>query len=320
MVDVAAQLITELKSLRKGRGIDDTDLRHRLGPVLCSLLDVVPGGPDDTAAVRAWLSHQADQLQPDLRLALLAAFGLHPDARHRFYGERVKWLAAQLCRDERTAQRRVDEASEHVAEIAASTARRRTITADTPWHTADLTTLVVLDGPTPEVVEWRRVVSHIDGLELVDLAVTVAGEPTGLGVDILCGGSLVRTVTESSRRVGLAVAPPVPLAEGQAADLALRFRVPELPHYVCVPRHRTDRFDLRVRFADRTPRHVVRLCGAFQSDVDDPAGPGEPVTPDAAGELRTTFDDLRPGFAYGVRWAGRPGVVQSTSNCSHLLD
>lgn len=318
MPDFAAELIAELKTLRKGRGIDDADLRQRIGPALHIVLDLESEAPDSKTAVREWLSRLAEQLQPDLKLALLVAFGLHPDARHRFYGERVRWLATQLRRDNRTAQRRVDEASELVARLAAEAARHRVAppVPETPWHSAGLSTVVVLERGSPEIFEWRRVVSHRDGLDVIDLAVTLTAPPLSAGsvadsgdldVDVLYGGNLVRTVMESSRRVGFAVQPPIPLAVAQHADFALRYSIPDgkeiRPHYVSVPRYRCDRFELRVRFGqDRRPGDVWRLDGAFQSDIDDPVGVGDGVPLDAAGELRVTFDDLKPGFAYGVRW------------------
>ncbi|HEX5405680.1 MAG TPA: hypothetical protein VFX16_25675, partial [Pseudonocardiaceae bacterium] len=185
--------------------------------------------------------------------------------------------------------------------------------ADSPWHTQRLNTTVVLDGASPEIVERRRIVSHQDGLTLVDLAVTVSAadgsvaESTDLGVDVLWGGTLVRTLMESSHGIGIALELAEPLAQAQHAEFAVRYRIlddkPIRPHHVCVPRYRCDRFDLRVRFGrDQPPRAVWRLTGAFQNDIDDPAEVGEIVAVDGAGEVHVRFDDLKPGFAYGARW------------------
>lgn len=319
MTDFKAELINELKTLRKGRGIADRELRQRTGPALLFVLDLGtdPSATDVRTAVRDWLTSTSAQLPDDLRLAVLAAFGLHPEAPSRFYTDRVAWLARQFKRDKRTAQRRIDEASTHLAELAVTAARNRETKDEpvpTPWHTASLHTFVVLDGPAPEVIESRRIVSDRDGLATVDLAVTVDAphgdtvvEPAELSVDVLYGGTLVRRKMESSRRIGFAIELPAPLGKDQSAEFTMRFRVPDgmgsLPNYVCVPRYRCDRFDLRVRFGrGQPPRHVRRLTGAFQNDVDDPAEIGEPVRLDDAGELRVTFDDLKPGFAYGARW------------------
>lgn len=323
MQDIAAELITELKALRKGRGIDDGDLRHRAGPTLCLVLDVDDdaSAADIRAAARDWLTESAARLPADLALAVLAAFGLHQDARHRFYKDRMAWLAGKLGRDGRTAQRRVDEACTQLAGFAAAAARHRRAGAppseNTPWHTQRLSTTVVLDGVCPEIIERRRIVSHRDGLATIDLAVTITAPPsaplgtaadsTDLGVDLLWGGTLIRTVMESSRRIGFALELPEPLAEAQQAEFALRFRILDSkvfrPHYVCVPRYRCDRFDLRVRFdRERPPLGVWRLNSAFQNDVDDPVEVGDAVPLDRAAEVHVRFDDLKPGFAYGARW------------------
>src|ERR1700749_3929326 len=99
MQDVAAELITELKTLRKGRGIDNGDLRQR-APKLCVAVGVGADAPDAAVrtAVREWLIESATRLPKDLNIAVLAAFALPGGARDRFYKDRVAWLAAQLGR------------------------------------------------------------------------------------------------------------------------------------------------------------------------------------------------------------------------------
>ncbi len=321
MNDIVAELIGELKALRKGRGIDDRELRRRTGPALSSLLDL---GADATvtdvrAALRAWLATTTAQLPDDLRLAVLVAFGVHPDAPNRFYRERVAWLAGQLHRDERTAQRRIDEASGRLADLAVAAAGQPPggecpVTASaSAWHSESITSYVVLDGAGPEVIESRRIVGHGDGLAVVDLAVTMPApgadsvDAAGLRVDMVSGGTVVRTGMESSRRVGIGVELPAPLGKQRRAEFTVRFRVVAglfEPYYVCVPRQRCDRFELRVRFGrGEPPAKVYRLVGALQADVDDPGQVGESIVVDGAGELAVTFDDLKPGFAYGARWS-----------------
>jgi hypothetical protein len=328
MQDLKAELIGELKNLRKGRGIDDEELADRVGPALRSVLAIdgaVPL-PDLRAAVGNLLTDGAEQLPGDLKLALLVAFGLHPGTRHRFYTQRIEGLAEALQREERTAKRRVDEACRQFADIAVASAYRirLPVVEDIAWHTARLATIVVLDGAAPEIIESRRIVAHRDGVHLIDLAVTITAPPSpsdatfamssDLSVDVLTGGTLVRTAREAARRLGLALQLPRPLAQDEHADFTLRYRLPEgkatRPHYVCVSRYRCDRFDLAVRFGDdRRPTEVVRLASAFQNDIIDPAAVGEAVPLDDAGEIHVTFDDLKPGFAYGVRWG--PAVTRS---------
>jgi hypothetical protein len=190
---------------------------------------------------------------------------------------------------------------------------------DMAWHTERLCTMVVLDGAGPEIIESRRIVAHRDDVGLIDLAVTITAPPSpseagfavssDLSVDILTGGTLVRTAQEATRRLGLSLQLASPLARDEHADFTLRYRLPDgkvtRPHYVCVSRYRCDRFELSVRFGDdRRPTGAVRLASAFQADIIDPAAVGETVPVDAAGEVHVSFDDLKPGFAYGVRWNG----------------
>jgi hypothetical protein len=328
MQDLKAELIGELKNLRKGRGIDDEELADRVGPALRSVLaiDGAVSLPDLRAAVGNLLTDGAEQLPGDLKLALLVAFGLHPGTRHRFYTQRIEGLAEALQREERTAKRRVDEACRQFADIAVASAYRirLPVVEDIAWHTARLATIVVLDGAAPEIIESRRIVAHRDGVHLIDLAVTITAPPSpsdatfamssDLSVDVLTGGTLVRTAREAARRLGLALQLPRALAQDEHADFTLRYRLPEgkatRPHYVCVSRYRCDRFDLAVRFGDdRRPTEVVRLASAFQNDIIDPVAVGEAVPLDDAGEIHVTFDDLKPGFAYGVRWG--PAVTRS---------
>jgi hypothetical protein len=37
--------------------------------------------------------------------------------------------------------------------------------------------------------------------------------------------------------------------------------------------------------------------------LDDRVMEGEPLHPDACGDLETSFEDLLPGYGYGVQWA-----------------
>src|SRR5207253_81515 len=117
---------------------------------------------------------------------------------------------------------------------------------------------------------------------------------------------------ESSDRFGLALELPHPLRRNDRHTFALQTRIPEgkvmQPHYVCVPTHRCDLFELRVRFsAASPPRRVWRPDGGPQRDIDDPAVRGEAVALDRVGELRLVFHQLKTDRAYGARWEADPG-------------
>jgi hypothetical protein len=313
-----AALIKELKTLRKGRGLFVRQIGERVGPALreaCNVLET-DGPTEIRRKVSERLEALAADLPEDLEIAILAAFALHADARLPFYQERVRWTAQRLNRDDRTARRRIDEAIDRLAELAATVARETQATqvSTTGWHTDKLRISLALDQPAPEAFEFRRVVADRDRVSELDLAMTLTAPPEreypipeeALRLDVFYGGRLIQKNMETTDRFGFVLELPQPLNREARHDFALRYRVLNghmQPHYVCVPKHRCDLFELHVRFdLDRLPERVWRLNDAFQRDVDDPAPTGEILAPDSAGEVHTTFRRLTPGLAYGLRW------------------
>ncbi|MBK1785506.1 hypothetical protein JHE00_14335 [Prauserella sp. ASG 168] len=310
-----ADLVSELKGLRKGRGLFAVQLEKNVGPALRAAFGI--SGESGAAELRRTLSERLlpliDSLPGDLRISLLAAFGLTEQARHPFYIDRVKWAASTLKRDARTVRRRIDDGIARLAELAVDgTAPDRPASHPSPhWHTEVLRVALTLEQPVPEVFEFRRVVADADDLTELDLALTLtaAGAPgrpmpdSDLQVDVFYGGSLVSRQMQSSDRVGLSLRLPSPLRKGERHDIALRFRARfHHPHYVCVPRHPCDLFDLHVRFPQPPPAWVGRLERVFQDDVRDASARGTPIEADGVGEIHEQFRHLTPGFAYGVRW------------------
>lgn len=278
-----AELVKELKSLRKGRGLQASRLSDRVGPVLRAVCAVAE--PDGMVALRTKvtgrLSELATHLPDDLRVAVLAAFAITPEARQPLYQERVKWAAARVDRDPRTVRRRVDEAIDLLAELALGSP-----VGPSPgsWHTAALTVAVVLEESC--VFEQHRLVADQDGLRSFDLAT-----PAGEGM-VLYGGALA----EGS------VALPGPLSRGEQWEFAAVFPLESASQMVYVPRHRCEAFDLRVRFGKEGPAEVLAFDGAFERDVPDPGYRGLRHRVDAAGEVHLQFRHLTPGLVYGARW------------------
>ncbi|OLF15225.1 hypothetical protein BU204_23175 [Actinophytocola xanthii] len=269
-------------------------------------------GPGDVRRkVAATLERCAAALPPDLRLALMAGYGLLPEARLPRYEDRVRWVADRLGHVPRTARRRVDDAVQHVAEQLYRVSAGEDVPPPAAWHTTDLRVLVALDGPRPEVVEQRRVVAHASGLDELDLAVTLSRRdrsiPPAPEVSVLHGGVLRWRRRESSERLGFALRLPEPLAPGGVHSFGLRYVFPGermfRPYLACVPRRACDLFDLRVRFAPgREPARVQLLRAGFQRDVDDDESPGDEVPVDPSGAVHVRFRGLAPGLAYGLRW------------------
>jgi hypothetical protein len=316
MAAAFAELVRELKTLRKGRGLLVGQIGERIGPALRAACGVADGdGPAEIRRkVAGRLESLASGLPEDLRVAAMAAFAIDRDARLPFYQERVRWAAERLRRDDRTARRRIDEAIDRIAELAASSDALTLEMSTTGWHTDKLRISLVLDQVVPEVFELRRVVADRDGLSELELAMTLTAgpkrdQPVGvdeLEVDVFYGGRLLRKTMETTDRFGLFLALPRPLRRDETHDFALRYRMADgeiRSLYVCVPKHRCDLFELRVRFnLNGLPAHIWRLSDVFHHDVDGPVPTRELLTPDAAGEVHTIFRQLTPGLAYGVRW------------------
>ena len=279
-----AELVSELKALRKGRGLQASRLPDRVGPALSAACGVSDG--DGMVVVRAKvsgrLSELAAQLPEDLRLAALAAFAITAEARLPLYQDRVRWAAARFDRDPRTVRRRVDEAIELLAELALVSP------AGAPpgsWHISSLTLALALEESC--VFEQHRVVADQEGLRSFDLARS-AEKGT-----VLYGGTL-----SSEGTVEL----PAPLPRGESWEFAAVFPLERVAHLVYVPRHRCEVFDLRLRFGTEGPPEVLALDGAFERDVEDPRYRGRKLQVDAAGEVHVQFRHLTPGLAYGARW------------------
>lgn len=314
----AVELVAELKTLRKGRGIHAPHIRDRIGPAIRAICAITEY--DDAASVRqkvaARLRDLSARLSPDLRIAVTAAFALDETLHMPFYKDRLRWAERELERNTRTVRRRIDDAIVQLAELAVHRfAPDRPAPRPAPhsrWYNAEIRQALVLDHPVPEVLEQRRIVAGEDGLTELDLALTVPapdastpGTPTDVAIDVFYGGRLLARRMESSDRIGYGLLLPHPLRLGEEHEFALRVRPGRelAPHFVCLPRHRCDRCEVRVRFAeDRRPARLERLSGVFQRDIADPHCTAEPARLDQCGEVWEQFSDLTPGLAYGLRW------------------
>lgn len=305
------ELVRELKSLRKGRGVHAGRIGERIGPTLRALCGVTHD--DGPVAIReklvARLTGLAQQLPEDMRLATVAAFGLTAEVRMPLYQDRVGWAAPRIDRDARTVRRRVDEAIDLLAELVVTIPLR----PDGAWHIAELHVVVTLDRPQHEVLEQYRIVADHDGLHELDFTSPAFALRGLLDVDVLYGGTLRAGGTARGR---LSLTPPEPLANGDTHAFAIRYRLPRpqvLRSYVVHELEQScELFDLRVRFArHRIPHQVWTL-----RDVTGPHG-GHQQPVDRAGEIYQRFQRLSPGRSYGARWDGDKGENEfSGHHCS----
>lgn len=312
----ADQLLIELKALRKGLGVETDDIGSRVGRTLQRICGVEEGdtGERIRRKLRDQLTALINQCHPEQQRLLRAALGLD-SATPRMYQERIKEIADSTFVDPRTVQRRIDSALVRLTQLALETRRLVDVRRPSPWHTTDLRVVVCFDLRVPEVFETRRIVAGQDGVEEVEVGMTLTppdgwtgpGSIEDLGVDLLYGGELSDRMMKSRTRIGFVLRLPEPLARGDEHEYAFRVKLPPeraiAPHYVCTPKYQCDRFSLHVRFGTVVcPRQVWRLSGVSPLELDDPVWSGDLAAPNRYGEVHTSFDDLEPQLSYGFGW------------------
>ena len=312
---IATDLVGELKTLRKGRGVFVGQIGDRIGSALRDVCHVTDddGHTVVRRKVATTLQGLASDLPADLRVAVMVAFGIFPDARLPLYRDRVSWVAIRLNRDPRTVRRRIDDGIVRLAELA-SLVRTEVAGQDVPelrhtvgWHTVEIHTTVGLDQQLPEILEHRKIVAVQTGISELDLAVTCAAQRDDLEIRVRYGGTLRAVGVEPGDRKTFKFALPRSLEPGEMHDYALSYRLPASapirPYFVCVPRRPCELFDLRVRFdLMNLPRRARLITEGFQRDLDEPGSYGRPAPLDSAGEVHAVFRDLTPGLVYGIRW------------------
>jgi hypothetical protein len=314
----------ELSRLRRGRGIMASDLVEAVGPTLRALAGIDPAGSQEDARRKllAFLNELARNLPEDLRLALSAGLALDEDVRHRFLDERMRWLAARLQRDARTARRRVDEAIRFAEASADAQALEPSDYMPGRWFLARFRTLLRLDGEQPTAIEERTVVANVDGLTEFVISTSVprpaTSDPRDSGLvgahkqrlefGVIYGGSLAYCEQPSDSYFRYFIQFPRPLDRGESHEVGAAITIPGdqpfNPRYTFQPLHRCDNFDLRVRFGSHSqPAFVWDIDGLPRGMIDDFADPEALVWPDASGDIHLRYQYLRIGLAYGARWS-----------------
>lgn len=317
----AEDLLSELKRVRKGRGLVGAAESRTVGPALAQLGAFNEN--DDNATRVAKLTKALSSLMVDLdeseaeaisaALAMGAEYGDLP-----MLSQRIDRLAAKLAADARTARRRIDDALAALAVTAVNSSRPISVdeSAKRGWHARSVRTIVLLGSHGIEVLELRTVVSETLDLRRIYLGFsTPAPDGTNnppqprLQIDALYGGDIVGRKIETTARIGFALEFPRPLKLGEVYDYGVRFRLPPdadvAPYYVLTPWVMCDEFDLRVKF-ERIPEKVELLHGVLQADTQDSVLAAPAIEIDTLGEVRAKFRQLQPGMAYGVRWRDEP--------------
>jgi hypothetical protein len=313
-----AEMVAELSLLRRGHGLHAPDAMQRIGPRLMAVAGIEPGmtSGERRTLLMDKLSQAVQTLPNDLRLAVEAAFGLHPEAQSRFLNERMAWLGRQLDRDPRTATRRVQDGlellAEHLLSHATDPGDDDSAFAPRGWYVESQRSTLMLHFDPVRLHENRRVVSTRDGLDRLTVSWSIPAETPAdladLRVDMLFGGRLHRdedtsTLTYWNGWVEL----PRPLAVGDRHEFELVVTtVPRRlfrPYFVMSPYRRCDEFIARVKFdAGIRPESVWQLDGVPFEYVNANQPVGRLLDLDGIDEVTSRFTNLQKGFSYGVRW------------------
>jgi hypothetical protein len=312
--ELTDRVAEEIRSLRKGRGLQTGDLDARLGPLMRELAGSGDAGTRRQALV-AEISRCSAQLVADYRTAIEISLGLSTETmQEAYFSGRVSWLARQIDRDPRTALRRIDQAERSLAELIATELRRRrgrTTAALNGWYLREFRALLRLDTPAVEAHEDRRIVSTRENLTEVMAWYDMPRDPGQPGADlqmeILYGGRLIRREQPSRNRFQLMVQLPRPLQPGEECQYGLLLRMPRemlaRPHYILTPECQCNYFDLTVRFdPDRLPAWVRRVEGETVRMFEHPHPTDNLVPLNAVGEVHQDFHDLTMYLGYGMQW------------------
>jgi hypothetical protein len=302
-------LTDELKTARRGPGLHHPQIEGRIGPALRAACGVARGDPPSVVRAKTIdrLRRAADALPPEVAMTALAALGIQPEVHHLMQlQQRIGWLAETLKRDGRTVRRRVDEACARLADVLSTAAPPG---RGPGWHVETFDAVALFDGGRPITMERRRIVADRDGVDRILLGWSMPVQPDGrdLDVRVLYGGLLTGRQQQTATRVTLMLELPTPLRIGERHEYSvLTFPPAERAlrkHYAYIPFTPCDHFDLRVKFdRDRLPERIWRVSEAFHRDLDERLVDGEPLTADWAGEVRLHFEELTPGYGYGIQW------------------
>ncbi|ADP82920.1 hypothetical protein [Pseudofrankia inefficax] len=326
-----AALHDELRSLARSRGLRAANLGARVGPSLrrhAGLGESV--GIELRTRLVAWLRDRIAVLPADLRIVVAFALALDPRADQRLLTDRLGWLAVELDRDPRTVRRRCEEAFRLLAETAAAVdpdvpaGRSRSVgLAPAPpalagppagaWYVERVWAVLRLDGPTPELLETRRVVALEDGLRELALSMSLPrppgapASPRDLDVDVLFGGRMVRIDRQGDTHYSPVLRLPRALGRHERHDFGCAWRVPAgqpmAPRYALNPTIRCDALDLRVRFPEDADPKVELVDGLPLRAVEDLAIDLPAVALDGVSEAFARFSGLASGLCYGLRWS-----------------
>ena len=312
------ELEDELRRLMRGAGLAAPDLAPVVGPRLKELCRVGPGDGPDVLRSRLCdlVRRHAAVLSEDYRRAVLVALALHPDATHRFLGDRLRSALSSYNRDAiRTIQRLAIKGLERIAESiegeqAGGSGNRY---VPTGWYYESLSSTYRLDLAPPELRERRRIVATQDGLDRLVVSLSAPRCRDGsaaphIRLEVVAGAELVAQSLAAPGHIQGTIRLPRPLRVGDRHDYEVVFvpssRSSIQPYYLLTPLRRHDDFEVGIRF-DRSdpPDAVWRLDGVPRVLADEFGSAEDLVSPDEDGWVHARFHLLSSGLSYGFRWS-----------------
>lgn len=308
-----AALIGEIESLRVGAAARDPSLLAQLGPQLRQICGITEQDPPrwKAAKLRSSIDLLLDD-RPALRIPLLAILGLHEKAENETPGKRLDSILGEMRVGKRTAYRRVDQAIEVFAHLAATNARASSMAAQLGFTLISFHSEVVFTGDRPSLVERRQILVTAEELTAIPGAFAIRDpspeDRPSIEIEVI-GGGVIRCddVQFLSSAVKYLVKLWRPLRRGDTFEFTVKFSLPDgklmAPFYVLCPLTVVRSADMSVTFDPaHLPTRVRRVNGVLPTEVEHwPAD--NPDRLDPSGRIDAAFLLLQQGWCYGIAWS-----------------
>src|ERR1700722_18331928 len=261
-----------LRDLRKRTGLTYERLAGRAHYAISTVQEAAPGRPLPTLRVT---------------LAYVAACGGDETAWREYWTRVSRMLDATAPEG---VSRSVSPPWLAAAAVAATDVPLPAARGAQNWFTESFTALVRADIEPVEVIQRKTIVATSDGVAQITTSVNVPrhpdalDQPVGLESELLYGGSLELRQQPHDSFFANVIVLPRSLRAQERHEYSLRLRMPPgqrmASHFLHVPFGRSDRFELRVKFApQRLPRTVWLLRDAPTALIYQPEPAAETLVP-----------------------------------------
>ena len=313
------QLIHELGSLHRGRGIRRPRIAQSVGPHLREALGLTPDRPDAEATRQLYggLQDASKSLPSDLATVFRLAAAISSD--EPTLTQRLALAVGHLDRGERTVQRRLHAANAMVASVLVERIQRdradRDHLAPGGWHVESMSSTLDLGLSCPEFTGQRTIVAG-HRLSLLTDAFSIpwnglGAEPEPVELEAVDGCSVASFERRSASSWRYQLQLPRTLNAGERHQYTIAVRVPTRtfikPYSVMVPLRHCRHFDTTIHFDPSRPACAVwRIDGLPVAALEDVDSGVELSRQETATTIRASFTELTSGLAYGLRWQEAP--------------